>query len=201
MKNVIIVEDVKNIREGLRTLIDTSTSFKCVDTFESFESFESKFNKNIAHIILIDIDLPGISGIEGIKKIKRISQNNIIIVLTVHEESERVFEAISVGASNYLVKNTPADKMINILEDAADGKVLMSSFIARKTMECFRKKNSLNKLNNNEVDILKKITEGNSLIAIEKSLSMSTDDIKTSFHNIYVKLFENGNNNILRVEN
>lgn len=190
MKNVIIVEDVKNIREGLRTLIDSSTSFRCADTFENFESFESKFDKNNPHIILIDIDLPGISGIEGIKKIKRISQNNIIIVLTVHEENERVFEAISVGASNYLVKNTPADKMINILEDAADGKVLMSSFIARKTMECFKKKNSLNKLNSNEVDILKKITEGNSLIAIENSLQISSTEIKSNFKRIYDKLHE-----------
>ncbi|MBK7105553.1 MAG: response regulator transcription factor [Ignavibacteriae bacterium] len=190
MKKVVIVEDVKNIREGLKTLIDTSATFKCIATFENFEKFEKNLKNLNPDIILIDLDLPGISGIEGIEKLKSISEKFIIIVLTLHEENDRIFDALSAGASNYLVKNASPEKIINILEDAANGKVLMSSYIARKTIEFLRKKNSLQKLDKKEEEILKKITEGNSLIAIENSLKISSTEIKSSFKNIYDKLYE-----------
>jgi DNA-binding NarL/FixJ family response regulator len=190
MKTVVIVEDVKNIREGLKTLIHTSSSFKCIATYENFEKFESNVNELNPHIILIDLDLPGISGIDGIKKLKAISEKFIIIVLTLHEENERIFDALSAGASNYLVKNSPPEKIINILEDAAEGKVLMSSYIARKTIDYLKKKKSLKRLNQNEYKILTKITEGNSLVAIENSLKISSTEIKTNFKNIYDKLFQ-----------
>ncbi|MFZ1289569.1 MAG: response regulator transcription factor [Melioribacteraceae bacterium] len=190
MKKVVIVEDVKNIREGLKTLIDTSSIFRCIGTFENFEKFEKNLKNLNPDIILIDLDLPGISGIEGIEKLKSISEKFIIIVLTLHEENDRIFDALSAGASNYLVKNTPSEKIINILEDAANGKVLMTSYIARKTIDYFKKKNSLKKLDTNEINILNKITEGNSLVAIENSLKISSTEIKSNFKNIYDKLSE-----------
>lgn len=190
MKTVVIVEDVKNIREGLKTLIDTSPSLKCIATFENFKSFEEKINGLNTDIILIDLGLPDISGVDGIKKIKEISENFVIVVLTVHEENERIFDALSVGASGYLVKNSPPEKIINILEDAAEGKVLMSSYIARKTIDYLKRNRSLKKLDQNEYTILTKITEGNSLVAIENSLKISSTEIKTNFKNIYDKLFQ-----------
>ncbi|MBK8943992.1 MAG: response regulator transcription factor [Ignavibacteriae bacterium] len=190
MKKVAIVEDVKNIREGLKTLIDASELFKCVGTFENFEKFEKNIKILNPNIILIDLDLPGISGIEGIKKLRQISEKFIIIILTLHEENDRIFDALSAGANNYLVKNTPSEKIINIMEDAANGKVLMSSYIARKTIEYFKKRNSLKKLEPSEINILKKITEGNSLVAIENSLKLSSSEIKSNFKNIYDKLFQ-----------
>ncbi len=190
MKTVVIVEDVKNIREGLRTLIHTSSSFQCIATFENFKSFEIQVNKLNPDIILIDLGLPDISGVEGIKKIKKISEKFVIVVLTVHEENERIFDALSAGASSYLVKNSPPEKIINILEDAAEGKVLMSSYIARKTIDYLKRNKSLKKLDQNEYTILTKITEGNSLVAIENSLKISSTEIKTNFKNIYDKLFQ-----------
>ena len=84
MKTIVIVEDVKNIREGLKTLIDTSPSFKCIATYENFKSFETEINQMNPDLILIDLGLPDISGVEGIKKIKKISEKIIIVVLTVH---------------------------------------------------------------------------------------------------------------------
>lgn len=190
MKKVVIVEDVKNIREGLKTLIDTSATLKCIATFENFEKFEKNLKNLNPDIILIDLDLPGISGIEGIEKLKSISEKFIIIVLTLHEENDRIFDALSAGASNYLVKNTPPEKITAILEDAANGKVLMSSYIARKTIDYFKKRNSLKKLDKIEINILNKITEGNSLVAIENSLKISSTEIKSNFKNIYDKLFQ-----------
>ncbi|MEE9429870.1 MAG: response regulator transcription factor [Melioribacteraceae bacterium] len=188
MKNVIIVEDVKTIREGLKSLIDTSENLECIKTFENFEEFQKQVNQLDLDILLIDLDLPGISGIEGIKKLKKISKKITIIVLTIHEENERVFEALSAGASNYLVKNTPAVKMISIIEDAAEGKVLMNSFIARKTFDFMNKNKKVKILDKKELTILKKVTEGNNLIAMENSLKISSSEIKNSFKNIYNKL-------------
>jgi len=190
MKKVIIVEDVKTIRNGLKDLIDTSKNLQCIQTFENFEKFQSDINNLNPDIILIDLDLPGISGIDGIKKLNGLSKKVTIIVLTLHEENERIFEALSAGASNYLVKNTPSKKMINIIEDAAEGKVLMNSFIARKTYDYFKKKRNLKTLEKNELNILKKVTEGNNLIAIENTLQISSNEIKNSFKNIYHKLYE-----------
>lgn len=190
MKNVIIVEDVKTIREGLKSLIEESHNLQCTETFENFENFQKQISKLNPDIILIDLNLPGISGIEGIKRLKKISKKVIIIVLTVHEENESIFEALSAGASNYLVKNTPSKKMISIIEDAIVGKVLMNSFIARKTIDYMKKKNTVNILNKKEISILKKVTEGNNLIAIENSLKICSNEIKNSFKDIYDKLCE-----------
>lgn len=185
MKNVIIVEDVKTIREGLKDLIDTSKNLECIQTFENFEKFQSDIANLKSDIILIDLDLPGISGIEGIKKLNGLSKKITIIVLTLHEENERIFEALSAGASNYLVKNTPAQKMISIIEDAADGKVLMNSFIARKTFDYFKKKRNLVLLDKDKKNILSKVVEGYNLTAIQQSMNIKISDIRRHFKGIY----------------
>jgi DNA-binding NarL/FixJ family response regulator len=188
MRKVVIVEDVKTIREGLKSLIDTSYNLQCIKTFQNFESFQKQISELEPDIILIDLDLPGISGIEGIKKLNGISKTVTIIVLTLHEENERIFEALSVGASNYLVKNTPAQKMISIIEDAAEGKVLMNSFIARKTFDYLKKKRNLVLLDKDKKSILNKVVEGNNLTAIEKSMNMKTSDIRRHFKGIYEQM-------------
>ncbi|MCP5060982.1 MAG: response regulator transcription factor [Ignavibacteriae bacterium] len=188
MKKVIIVEDIKTIREGLKDLIDTSKNLQCIQTFENFEKLQSDIANLNPDILLIDLDLPGISGIDGIKKLNGLSKKITIIVLTLHEENERIFEALSAGASNYLVKNTPAQKMISIIEDAAEGKVLMNSFIARKTFDYFKKKRKLVLLDKHKKSILNKVVEGNNLTAIEQSMNMKISDIRRHFKGIYEQM-------------
>ena len=83
MISIAIVEDVKIIREGLQTLLESSQELNCIGGFESFEDFSSSLYKNKPDVILIDIELPGISGVEGIKKLKTLSEDYVIIVLTV----------------------------------------------------------------------------------------------------------------------
>ena len=188
MTNIIIIEDVKTIREGLKTLIDVSDGLNCIGTYENFEDFINIHENNLPDILMIDLNLPGISGIEGIKKLNISPQTCTIIVLTVYEENDKIFEALLAGASCYLVKNTPPAKMIKIIKDAADGFVTMNSFIARKTFESFNINKKLSSLSCNELDILKKLVEGNSLKAIEEGLKIKMPEIKSHFKEIYSKL-------------
>ncbi len=188
MENVVIIENIKTIREGLKSLINESPNLNCIKTFETFEQFENEFAELNFNILLINLDLQDINGIEGIKKIKQRNKNLIVIVLTLHDEDDRIFKAISVGANNYLVKNATPNKIISVIEDVIEGKVLMNSFIARKIVDYQKRNRKNNIFNKKELKILKKVIEGNNLIAIESSLKISSDEIKNNFKNIYDKL-------------
>ncbi|OGU36785.1 MAG: hypothetical protein A2068_09555 [Ignavibacteria bacterium GWB2_35_6b] len=188
MTNIIIIEDVKTIREGLKTLIDASDGLNCIGAYENFEDFINAHANNLPDVLLIDLNLPGISGIEGIKKINQLSKECTIIVLTVYEENDKIFEALLAGASCYLVKNTPPSKMIKIIKDAAEGFVPMNSFIARKTFTSFDENKKLSDLSSSELNILKKMVEGNSLKAIEETLKINMPEIRNHFKEIYSKL-------------
>jgi DNA-binding NarL/FixJ family response regulator len=190
MINVAIVEDVKTIRDGIKTIVDSSKELNCVEVFESFEDFLNFPNPEQVDVILIDIILPGVSGIDGIKQLKKISDDYTIIVLTVYEENESIFEAIMAGASGYLTKNTSSLKMIQLISDAFNGKVSMNSFIARKAIHYLKKRNELGSLSNSEKEVLNKLVEGQSLKAIEKSLAISIDQIRYNFNSIYSKLHD-----------
>jgi len=185
MTNIIIIEDVKTIREGLKTLIDASDGLNCIGAYENFEDFINAHANNLPDVLLIDLNLPGISGIEGIKKINQLSKECTIIVLTVYEENDKIFEALLAGASCYLVKNTPPSK---IIKDAAEGFVPMNSFIARKTFTSFDENKKLSDLSSSELNILKKMVEGNSLKAIEETLKINMPEIRNHFKEIYSKL-------------
>lgn len=188
MTNIVIVEDVKTIREGIKTLIDVSEGLNCIGSYEKFEDFIYAHENNMPDVLLVDLNLPGISGIDGIKKLNNIAQDCTIVVLTVYEENDKIFEALLAGASCYLVKNTPAAKMIKIIEDAANGFVPMNSFIARKTYDSFTGSKKLSDLNENELNILQKLVEGNSLKAIEELLKIKIPEIRSHFKGIYTKL-------------
>lgn len=188
MINVAIVEDVKIIREGLQTLLESSQALNCTGSFESFEDFSLSRGECKPDVILIDIDLPGISGVEGIKKLKLLSENYVIIVLTVYEENEKIFDALKVGASSYLVKNTPAAKIIKLIEDAFNGYVMMNSYIARKILTLFKKSKLTNSIDEINSEILNILIEGRNLPALSSELNLPILEIKRRFGEIYKAL-------------
>ncbi len=188
MAKVAIVENVKTIREGFKTLINASDGFSCIGTYSNYESFMKDSDRIQPDVILIDLHLPKLTGLDGIRELKKLSDQYTIIVLTVYEENERIFDAISVGAVGYLVKNTPPEKMMQIIKDASEGRVLMNSYIARKALNYFDKTNSLKKLDSVELKILKKVVGGQSLKAIENSMKIDITEIKAHFREIYNKL-------------
>src|SRR5207247_4376981 len=136
---VAIVEDQRRTREGLQALVDGSDGFRCVGAWGSMEEALASGPSAPPQVILLDIGLPGISGIEGIPLLRKRFPSTTLVVLTVYEDNERVFEALCAGASGYLLKNTTPVKLLDFLRDAVNGGAPMSTEIARQVVEIFRR--------------------------------------------------------------
>jgi len=187
MVNVAIVEDNNTIRNGLKEFINDTTDYKCVAEFSNCESLLKSLPALQFDILLMDIELPGISGIEGIKEIKKISDNQKIIILTIYEESENLFEALATGACGYLEKKTPPSQMLKVIGDIHLGRSYMNTYIARKVLNHFtgRKREGLSKI---EFDVLNSLTDGKSPKAISDFYEIPIESIHNHFFNIYRKL-------------
>ncbi len=195
MINIIIVEDNETIREGLKILIDGTDDYHCSATFSNCEDLLRKIKKLKFDILLMDIDLPGMSGIEGIKQIKEIYPESIILVLTIYDENERVFDALFAGASGYLVKKTPPARLLEAIKEAHEGGAPMSSNIARKVVDFFQQNKQIKKreeritdLTPREKEVLSGLVDGHSIKAIADSLNISVETVRFHFRNIYKKL-------------
>lgn len=193
MINVVVVEDKIFIREGLELLLSNSDDLKCIATYSDCESMLENIESLDTDIIIMDIGLPGISGIEGTKKVKQILPHINIIVLTIHEESDKVFEALISGASGYLIKTTPHDELLKSIKEAYDGGSPMNSHIANKMVKLLRafeeqKKADEELLSERENEILTALAEGNAYKQIGEKLFISTHTVRYHIRNIYDKL-------------
>lgn len=194
MINVVIVEDSETIREGLNLLVDGTDGYTCIGAFEDCESMLKSIEKLNPDVILMDIGLPGISGIEGIKEVKKILPDTTILVLTVYDENELVFQALCAGACGYLVKKTSPANLLEAIKEASEGGAPMTSHIARKVVNFFQNKGvfapseSKNVLTPREKEVLAGLIDGNSYKAIADSLFISVDTVRFHFRNIYKKL-------------
>ncbi|MBI9072394.1 MAG: response regulator transcription factor [Melioribacteraceae bacterium] len=194
MINVVIVEDNNTIRNGLAALINGTNEYNCVSSYCDCESFLAEINKFRIDVVLMDIGLPGISGIEGVKEAKKIVPDLNVLMLTVYEERNVIFEALCAGATGYLVKNTPPARLLEAIKDAHDGGAPMSSHIARKVITVFQnnpeaKNDSLpHNLSDRELDVLNLLAEGNNYREIADKLFISIDTVRHHIRNIYKKL-------------
>lgn len=194
MIKVIIVEDNHTIREGLKLLIEGTEGYACVAAYSNCEDLLSEIDQHTVDVILMDIDLPGISGIEGIKRVKEISDEILILILTIYDENDLIFEALCSGASGYLVKKTPPAKLLEAIKEAYEGGAPMTSNIARKVVDYFKTIKPEEKVKNDveltkrEKEVLTGLVEGNSYKAIADQLNISLETVRFHFRNIYKKL-------------
>ncbi len=191
MINVAIVEDNNTIREGLAALIDRTKDYKCVGYYKSCEDYFDNLDLFDVDVVLMDIGLPGMNGIEGVKKTKQINPDINILMLTIYEESEVVYDALCAGACGYLVKKTPPSKLIEAIKDIYDGGSPMSSQIARQVINSFRYErniDSLYNLSNREKEVLNLLSDGNNYQEIGEQLFISVDTVRHHIRNIYKKL-------------
>ncbi|HEY0367265.1 MAG TPA: response regulator transcription factor [Pyrinomonadaceae bacterium] len=130
--NIAIVEDLREIREGLARLINSTIGFCCTGVYASMEDALEKIPHNLPDLVLSDIGLPGIDGISGIRILKERYPELLIIMLTVYDDNERIFDALCAGASGYLLKKTPWEKLAEALKEAVDGGSPMSPEVARR---------------------------------------------------------------------
>jgi DNA-binding NarL/FixJ family response regulator len=194
MINVAIVEDNSTIREGLAALINGTEGYKCVGSFNDVESFLPKINILNINVVLMDIGLPGLNGIEGVKIAISKDPDLSVLMLTVYEESEFVFDALCAGACGYLVKKTPPARLLEAIRDANDGGSPMSSRIARQVITAFKEGKGIllqekdYGLSDREVGVLNLLAEGYNYQEIAESLYISVDTVRHHIRNIYKKL-------------
>jgi DNA-binding NarL/FixJ family response regulator len=194
MIKVIVIEDIKTIREGLSALIDGTPGFNCLSSYDSCEKLLEEIPMKNPDVILLDIQLKGMSGIEGIKHIKEKLPDVNIIMLTVHEDNKNIFEAIMAGASGYLLKTTTPAQIITSLQDAYEGGSPINPTIAKKVLELMRtsvpKKNEDEdlELSEREKDILTRISNGMVYKKIADDLFISVHTVRYHIRNIYSKL-------------
>jgi DNA-binding NarL/FixJ family response regulator len=201
MLKVVVVEDNDSIREGLKILIDGTDGYECISVFSDCESMLKQIEKLLPDVLLMDLGLPGMGGVEGIKKVKNLLPDLTVLVLTIYEENELIFDALVAGASGYLVKKTPPSKLLEAIKEAHDGGAPMSSHIARKVIDFFSHRDRIPQakktetpsadnylLTPREKEILTGLVEGHNFKFIADSLFISIETVRFHFRNIYKKL-------------
>ena len=193
MINVVIIEDNNTIREGLGALINGTEGYKCVGMYSSSEKFLEQLSSFKMDVVLMDIGLPGMNGIEALKKAKETKPDLNILMLTIYEESEVVFQALCAGACGYLVKKTPPSRLLEAIKDVYEGGSPMSSQIARQVINEFQKEKNFAvdnefSLSNREKEVLYQLSNGQSYQEIGDKLFISVDTVRHHIRNIYKKL-------------
>ena len=197
MKNisVCIVDDNRELRNALEEIISMSDGYKCLGTIPTAEDAIRQIPLLKPDVVLMDINLGSAeSGIDCVRALKpRIPATNFMMC-TVYEEDEKIFEALSAGASGYILKKTTPSKMLDAIRELYEGGAPMSSQIARKVVAAFLNRpsstggNDLNSLTNREKEILEHLSRGMMYKEIALALNLANDTIRKHVYHIYEKL-------------
>lgn len=191
---IMIVEDNRFVRTGWETVIQANKNFNLVGSFPDCETAFKSDAPELTDLVLMDIGLPGISGIEGVKYLKDKYPDIIVVMCTVHEDSEEIFQAICAGAVGYLTKRTSPDELIKSLIEAYNGGSPMTPSVARKVISSFQNvkvsdsENKTSELNEREQQILSLMAQGKSYNAIADEVCLSIDGVYYHIRHIYEKL-------------
>lgn len=193
---IALFEDDKILREMLFQLIHGTPGFTCTGAFPDAEDIIHKIEKAEPDVVLMDIHMPGMSGIEAVRLIKKKFPAVNILMQTVFDEDEIIFEAICAGASGYLLKNTPPAKVLEALQEVNSGGAPMSASVARKLLDTFQKNMFFQKqdgfnLSAREKEVLQHLVKGMSYKMIADKCGISIDTIRFHVKNIYEKLHVN----------
>lgn len=187
-----IIEDKREIREGLRALINGTPGYHCTGSFGSMEEALERISSEPPDAILVDIGLPGMSGIEGIPRLRQLFPEARVLVLTVYDDDDRIFSALCAGASGYLLKKTPPTRLLESLKEAVDGGGPMSPEVAHRVIELFRDfrpaKPSPHDLTPHELRLLKLLAEGHNYKTAAREFGVSINTISFHMKHIYEKL-------------
>ena len=190
---VVIFEDNSGLREMLFQIINFAQGLACTGAYPNALDLDHKMKISQPDIVLMDIDMPGISGIEAVRIIKEKYPNVKILMQTIFENNDKVFESLCAGASGYLLKNNLGEKIIEAIKELNAGGAPMSPPIAKKILSRFQEQNSIHtndddQLSLREKEILDLLTKGLSYKMIAAKVFLSVDTIKFHIKNIYEKL-------------
>ncbi|HET8674933.1 MAG TPA: response regulator transcription factor [Blastocatellia bacterium] len=189
---VAIVEDQREVREGLAVLINGTPGFRCTGNYRSMEEALRVLEKEPPDVLLTDIGLPLMSGTEGIRILKGLYPDLPILALTVYKDDEDIFDALCAGASGYLLKNTPPARLLECLREVVAGGAPMSPQVARQVIRLFREISPPLKadyrLTPQETELLKLMVEGYNYKAAAVKLDITINTVSFHVRNIYAKL-------------
>lgn len=197
---VCIVDDNKDIRSALEQIIIMSDGYKLLAAFETAEDAVQTIPHLKPNVVLMDINLgEGDSGIDCVKRLKADNPEILFMMCTVYEDDEKIFEALSAGASGYILKKTAPQKLLEAIRELQEGGAPMSSQIARKVVAAFRNKPvdaitefpELSKLSNREKEILEHLAKGLLYKEIAATLFISQETVRKHVYHIYEKLHVN----------
>ncbi len=192
MIKVGIVEDNKTVREGFETLLNRTPGFQCVCTCGTVAEALRKIPKAQPDVVLMDIQLPDSTGVECTAKIKEMMPSVHIVIVTVYEDSERIFSALRAGACGYLLKRAQPEKIITAIQEAHEGGVPMTPEIARKVIGQFRGEvaavEEVESLSDREREVLEHVMHGLGNKAIADRMSVTVAAVKWHLQHIYEKL-------------
>jgi DNA-binding NarL/FixJ family response regulator len=192
--SVIIFEDNARLRQSLEQFLDDRIFFRVLATYENCLYAAEAVKEHKPQLVVMDIDMPGLSGVEGVKLIKEFDPSVKVIMYTVYDDNDNIFDCICAGADGYLLKQTPPYKLKDSLKEAMEGGSPLSPVIAGKVFRHFQKQvittHEENKydLSPRETDILRSLVKGNSYRIIASELFISIDTVKKHLKNIYLKL-------------
>jgi DNA-binding NarL/FixJ family response regulator len=187
-----IVEDKPGTRDGLVQLFSRTDDIKCLGAFETGEAAVSGIPKLRPQVALVDINLPGMSGIECVAQLKALLPELHVLMLTTYEESDLIFNSLRAGANGYLLKNMPADELVQSVREVQAGGAPMSMQIARKVVTHFHQLRQaaadMEQLSNRENEILRLLAKGCLYKEIAEQLGITMSTVRTHIHAVYGKL-------------
>ncbi len=192
MITVSIVDDEKELRHSITTFVNGSQGFKCVSSYGSAEAALDGLPADKPEVVLMDINLGGMNGIRCVEKLKMLMPEVQVLMLTVYEDTDQIFKALSAGASGYLLKRSSPTKLLQAIREVHSGGSPMSSSIARKVVASFQKSGQTGKkqtlLSPREESVLDCLAKGLTYKQIADQLQISIDTIRTYLRRIYEKL-------------
>ncbi len=195
MIKIAIVEDNHALRNSLSNLFNETEGMQCVAALANLLNVVSEFRKARPDVVLMDIGLPNISGIEGVRTIRQNFDNIEVLMFTVFDDDEKLFEAIKAGASGYLLKKSSAAEIVDAVASLANGGAPMSASIARKVIQSFQHTQHTAKdsyqLTVRENEILQSLVDGSSYKKLAEKYFISISTVRTHIRHIYEKLHVN----------
>jgi len=192
MIKLLIYEDNPQLREGLTMLIDGTDGFDVMAGFKNCNNVVEQVEAFEPDVILMDIDMPGINGIEGLKLIRQRNQKTKVLMLTVFDDNKNIFEALKSGASGYILKKTPPDKLLEYIKEASTGGAPMTASIATQVLQMFAQlngqQNDQYNLSEREKQVLQLLVNGYSYKMIAAEMYIAIDTVRSHIKKIYEKL-------------
>jgi RNA polymerase sigma factor (sigma-70 family) len=189
---VSIVEDNDQLRGTLARVINRAEGFECLSQYANAEAALEDLPKERPNVVLMDINLPGMNGVECVRRLKQVTPEILVVMLTVYEDTENIFNALAVGASGYLLKRTKSAELLEAIQEVVRGGSPMTTHIARKVVQSFQQSSasaqSTENLSPREQEVLDCLAKGFLYKEIAEKLGISYETVHTYIRRIYEKL-------------